>query len=126
MTSKEILKKEIDYLDDRQRHAYQNNYYLIYQETQERIKNLNKVLEDLKRLEELEKENQDLKDNETISALWNESYKYKKVIKYLKEGLEIFFTEYEGRIVLNYDDFYSLTQEQLKLLKEVLEWGDGK
>lgn len=55
MTNKKVLEKEIDYLEIKKPVAYKNEYYSVYQELGERINNLKQVLQDLDRLEMLEK-----------------------------------------------------------------------
>lgn len=100
-----------------------------------------KIYEKLKRLEQLEKENQelkieiqDLKDNETIVAnygvdLWNENHKLKKAIEIFKRfyqleesGLHIGNMGFYGIFrKLTVDDPHNITKQDYILLKEVLE-----
>lgn len=99
------------------------------------------VKEALERLEQLEKENQDLKDNETIVSnyafnLIQENEKLKKAINILKDkkvDLVILlssndFREYNANITIRINGVtylkgnnYTLTQQEYDLLKEFLK-----
>ena len=81
----------------------------------------------LQRLEELEKENQDLKDNETIVSdygvyLWNENEKLKKAIEILKDRIRPILVPSNDVYILRTNAWSYIIQEQeYELLKEVLE-----
>ena len=105
---------------------------------------INTIKQDLERLEQLEKENQELRDklhqikntiknhsNETekfVDELWEENCKYKNAIKILKDNLIIEFDD-DGRIIHLKDDItqicdytlLSLNKQNYQLLKEVLK-----
>lgn len=94
------------------------------------------IKQDLERLEELEKENQELKDEnyKLKRELNNIDYDFDKledeIIK-LKKAIEILKRDFQFKIEDNflwiYDDYFgaleslSLTEEEINLLKEVLE-----
>lgn len=80
--------------------------------------------------QELKKEIQDLKDNETIVAdygvdLWNENEKLKNAIRILKERGEInvFISHFTNKLMLDFADAIScvLEPKEYELLKEVLD-----
>lgn len=126
MTSKEALEELKIYLP------------AIYSEV---AKCLNTIKQDLERLEQLEKENQELKDKLNSEALDNWQlhckYKeYKKAIEIIKsKNVDIFFLVNNCEFVLDnynyeieddimkycYKDCSTLTQQECDLLKEVLE-----
>ena len=87
------------------------------------------IKQDLERLEELEEENQDLKDNEKIITDYGynlviENEKYKKAIEILKmqTSIENIKCENGNIYIVDIGDISLLiTQQEYELLKEVLE-----
>ena len=124
MTSKEAIEELIDvYISWR---AYQ---------TRECIENdyrYKKLLKDLDRLEELEKENQELKNKNSAVELWDKCYT--KENSKLKKAIEIIWCKNVNIVYIKifknyklYSQYYTgsskdiLTNEEYELLKEVLE-----
>lgn len=116
MTSKEalnrlmILARPCDYEVREHRNSYCD-----------RLENV--IEQDLDRLEELENENFELRqklntEEECVVMLQKAIDKYKKVIKILKQHIEVYI--YFGQSTINVTD-YDLIQEEYELLKEVLE-----
>ena len=126
MTSKEdkigLIKSEI--YDAK--HNYENlkdkdEIYPIY--FLNRLKILEAIKIDLDRLEKLENESFELRqklntEEECVVMLEKAIDKYKKVIKILKQHIEVYI--YFGQSTINVTD-YGLIQEEYDLLKEVLE-----
>lgn len=114
MTSKEALKKLINYLD----------LSLDRQDEEQVTELLNTIKKDLDRLEELK--------NEYIALeIWNEvifkeNKKLKKVIDILKNKLGLYVNDYINYATINAvlpvanNDCNRLTQQEYELLKEVL------
>ena len=124
MTSKEALERYYSNL------LYGNSGF---QTDEEELEGLNAIKQDLERLEALEKENVELRQE--VSALEDYSYdvdcekeflikeneKLKKVIEILKEHLYV--KELDIDYILEFNSLYSnhLTKQEYELLKEVLD-----
>lgn len=118
----------------------------LHKVNQEAFENLaDTIKQDLERKEQLEKENQELRDklhqikntiknhsNETekfVDELWEENFKYINAIEILKNNLFIEFDD-DCRIIHLKDDrtqicdytLLSLNKQDYQLLKEVLEY----
>lgn len=122
MTSKEIINNVIFNL---KKHCVDN-----FVDLTEDIDNFEIVLKDLERKEELEKENQELKEEENRLCIeagksFYENAKLKKAIQILKErgGIELFINRNnDNKLTLDFDDCIScvLEPKEYELLKEVL------